>query len=360
LRSSYYGNAARNAIIFTELRKVLTTLREKDIEMIALKGAALGETVYGQRALRSMADIDLLVRKETLSRVGDLLVLKGYYPDRNNEGWLEHHYHCGFFKTVCATKVHFEIYWNVEQRTRPFKIDIDGMWERALPANIAGVEVFFLSPEDLLLYLCHHACKHKLNGIRPLCDIRETIRYYDQRINWEEIKTRSFQWRITLYVYLTLSPAKELLNAEVPESVLSAIHPEGLSDGLVDSARERVLGSAREKLLQDNARIVSQFWSIVGLKDRLTIMTGLFSPKALAKRYWIPSGSMKIYLYYPLLLKDLCARYLPILWCLFRGDQELIALAEQANNSSQLSIRGIVCIRSLITLDRLRYRERYP
>ena len=64
LRNSYYGNAARNSFLYGELSNVLNAFREKQIEVIVLKGAALAETVYPNRALRPMSDIDLLVKRE--------------------------------------------------------------------------------------------------------------------------------------------------------------------------------------------------------------------------------------------------------------------------------------------------------
>jgi hypothetical protein len=78
LRKSYYGNAARNSFLYGELRNVLNAFRDKRIEVIVLKGAALAETVYPNRALRPMSDIDLLVRKEKLTQVEATLLDMGY------------------------------------------------------------------------------------------------------------------------------------------------------------------------------------------------------------------------------------------------------------------------------------------
>jgi len=337
LRSFYYGNAARNALLFAELHRMLMELRELNIDIIALKGAAMAETVYSHKALRPMADIDLLVRNPSLPVVERLLVQKGYRPDRNNEGWQEHHYHLGFFKDVCSTKIHFEIHWNIDYPNTLFKIDIEGMWERTIRAKVAGVEVLVLSPEDLLLHLCQHACKHKLNGIRPLCDIRETIGYYEQRIDWGAIGPRSAEWRIKPQVYLTLRLAKELLSADVPNSVLDAMEPPGFDDGLLDAARERVLRYVKENVFQDNASMVFEFYSkCSGLKGTLAALTEPFTPDVMARRYWIPSASKKIYLYYPILLKDLCVRYFSVLWRVSHPHRRATAQAERQHNNARL------------------------
>ncbi|MCK4529160.1 signal peptidase I, partial [candidate division WOR-3 bacterium] len=73
LKEDYYLNAARNALIFKELGKALETFRKAGLQVIVMKGAALAEAVYGNLALRPMADVDLLVKKETLRQVDELL-----------------------------------------------------------------------------------------------------------------------------------------------------------------------------------------------------------------------------------------------------------------------------------------------
>src|SRR5262245_58242999 len=52
LREAYLANALRNTLLFQELQKILTVLRDCRKPVVALKGAALAETVYGNRALR--------------------------------------------------------------------------------------------------------------------------------------------------------------------------------------------------------------------------------------------------------------------------------------------------------------------
>jgi len=337
LRGAYYGNAARNALLFAELQSVLTRMQEFKIDVIVLKGAALAGSVYPQKTLRTMTDIDLLVRNPSLPLVEKLLLQKGYRPDRRNDGWWEHHYHWGFVKITSSMKIHFEIHWHIDYPTTPFNIDIEGMWKNAVRARVAGVDVLVLSPEDLLLHLCQHACKHKLIGVRPLCDIRETIRHYKRRIRWGEIETRAAEWRITPQVCLTLRLAKDLLGAEVPQAVLNAMRPDDFNDGLLDLARGMVLNRATENLFQDDARMVFEFYSkCSSLKGAWAALTEPFSRKAIAKRYLLPSASKRIYFYYPVLLRDLCVRYFFVLWHMVRDRQHTILSNERKPNDACL------------------------
>jgi putative nucleotidyltransferase-like protein len=203
LRSSYYTNAARNSLLYDDLKRLLLALRQEKINAIVLKGAALAETVYAHRALRPMSDIDLLVRKEQLSKVESKLLDMGYLFDghgKTKEFYLEHRYHWVFVKRS------------------DISIDIDGFWERAQWTKIAAVEALVLSPEDLVLYLCQHFWKHNLAaGIRALCDIAETTKCYGDGIDWTKIANISSEWGMNAASHLVLSLARELLDASIPK-----------------------------------------------------------------------------------------------------------------------------------------------
>lgn len=331
LRRAYYSNAARNALLYKELHQALSALRETGSAVIVLKGAALAETVYPNRALRPMSDIDLLVRKEEVSRAEAKLSAMGYVFQEHPKGeaWLrEQYYHSVFVKdAITSTEIHLEIHWHLERPSRPFQINIDGLWDRAVPATIAGVETLVLSPEDLLLHLCLHTCKHKLTGgLRPFCDIAETIRQYGQHLDWGQIQTRASQWQINQYVYLPLQLARKMLGAAVPEPALDALQPEGFDARLLDWAREEILeDKGTSPIFPD----LLQLWQGHRVKDRVAVLMKILSPTVIADYYAIPPASKKRYFYYPVRLKDLLMRYGPVLWRLARRDRQLTGLAHR-------------------------------
>ena len=69
MRRKYYAAAARNMRLYHELRKVLELFGRERIPVILLKGAHLAEAVYGNIALRSMGDVDLLVRALSMGKL---------------------------------------------------------------------------------------------------------------------------------------------------------------------------------------------------------------------------------------------------------------------------------------------------
>ncbi len=177
VRTEYFELAWRNNSLYNDLSKILKTLQQENIPVILLKGAHLAQVVYGNIALRPMGDIDLLVRKNDLPKAKELLLGLGYSPFKEID-----------IATACVGSQHLppmvkqdappvELHWTIENPTRPFTIDIDGLWQRTQPSSVANFDTLTLSPEDLLLHLCLHTSAHHLysNGLRAFCDIRETI-----------------------------------------------------------------------------------------------------------------------------------------------------------------------------------------
>jgi Uncharacterised nucleotidyltransferase len=335
LRNSYYGNAARNSFLYGELRNVLNAFRDKQIEVIVLKGAALAETVYPNRALRPMSDIDLLVKKEKLAEVEATLLDMGYVLEdraKGKEFYQERHYHWVFSK---KPDIDIEIHWHVKRPTGAFEIDIRGLWKSAQAIKVVGVEALILSPEALLLYLCQHFWKHNLNGgIRPFIDIAETGRFYQSKINWREVARLSAQWQMNPCAYLELSLARELLDAPIPESFLKELKPGNFDNAIIEWSRERVLGYGESSPFSRD--LLQLVWRGYAFNDRLRALQNVFSPSAVGREPFYPSASERIYLGYPRRIKYLLTRYGPVVWRLLSGDQKIRAAAEREDNQLRL------------------------
>ena len=183
-----------------------------------------------------------------------------------------------------------------------------------------------LAPEDMLLHLCLHACKHGLTGsLRPFCDIAATIQRYGSTLDWEQLQARAVHWRVAPYVYLPLHLARDLVGAAVPEACLTALKPEHFE--------ARLLSWATAELLEDPAMAalfpaLLRLWQGPRVSDRLAIVRQILSPATVAASYGMAPTSKRRYGYYPARFKDLLRRYGPTLWRLCRRDPYLLAAAE--------------------------------
>jgi hypothetical protein len=331
LRDAYRLNAARNTLVNTELRGILTVFRDQNIEVIVLKGAALAETVYAYRALRPMSDIDLLVRSERLAYVEAKLLEMGYGLDVGTKP--HHQYHWVFTKNASPN---VEIHWHLHRPTDPFRVDIEACWNKAERADIGGVDALVLSPADLLLHLCQHLGQHKFSGgIRPLCDLSVAVNYYADLIDWAEVARISAQWRMNPCAFVVLELARELLEAPIPMDFLEELKPVNFNPEVINWAREAVLGHGECPLVFPD--LVRLFWKGELPKERWAILRKILSRSTVAGYANGTSASRSAYLYYPLRIKQLLAEYGPTVARLWAGDQRIRAAAEAEVKQQRLT-----------------------
>jgi hypothetical protein len=78
LHKGYLASVARNTRIFSLLGEVAGIAKDEGIDLIILKGLALEKTIYGNRGLRQMNDLDILVKSEHAIKLRKALLKNGF------------------------------------------------------------------------------------------------------------------------------------------------------------------------------------------------------------------------------------------------------------------------------------------
>ena len=226
LRTGYYWNTVRNEDLYRRLGVVRAALAQEQIPTIVLKGAALAELVYPERALRSMGDVDVLVPKADLSKADRVLLSLGYTHTRelrNAEWYRQQHHHLNPHVSKDRRCV-IELHHHIVVPTSPAQPPIENLWKRARKAQVASVTTRVLSPEDLLLHLClHFWYVGERATLRILCDAAETIDWHKGRLDWDLVLDSARSYQATKYLYYALWFAQRLLGAELPADVMRAL-----------------------------------------------------------------------------------------------------------------------------------------
>lgn len=338
LREMHLHKAARSMRLRHELGQVLTLLQNAGVLVIPLKGAHLAEVVYSDPALRPMSDLDLLVKRADLAKVENTLWEAGYGPCRPFWPEAEHAVHKHLPPLVKPSAVPLEIHWTIAIPASPFRVDVDGLWTRARPAVIAGTEALVLSPEDLLLHLClHTSYQHRFAmGLKGLYDVSATLRHYRDQIDWEQLRLRARLWGAGRCVYLTLHLARQLVAAPVPDDLLSTLVPHDLDASVVRWATEQIFAEGRAAL--PSSPNLTRIWTASGLRGKMAAFLKFTfpSPQLMATMYPASPSSRRIYLYYPVRLRDVLLRYSRTAWQLVRRDKDTTAFAEREDRGNAL------------------------
>jgi hypothetical protein len=223
LQNAYYVSATRNVHLYRQLRGIIEVFNKEGISVILLKGAHLAEFVYGNPALRPMADLDILARRDDFSRIDQILLEQGYSASKEDIGFSL--LHLPVYKKENAIRI--EVHSNICVLPFSTRFDIVELWERAQVETFQGFEALTLCPVDLLVHLCVHTCiDHAFdNGIMPLVDIARTVEHYHEKLDWDEVLIRSRQWGLGSCIYLMLALAKKMLGLSTPDRVLQQLRP---------------------------------------------------------------------------------------------------------------------------------------
>ncbi len=246
LERCYFRTRLDNLRLYGRLTEVLRRFAAQRLDVIVLKGAYLADAVYADHALRSMADIDLLVRREDLARSVGLLREGGWeQPDAPAGETAADDGHQ--LPTFVRAGVPIEVHWNIEDERCPLSIDVDALWRRSRTALVAGAPARALAPEDLLLHVCLHASYNHgwlpfAQGLRPLRDIASCITHFGPGLDWGVVVRRAQEWKAGHCVWLSLVLARDLVSANVPEQPIARLAPRGADSRTVRTARRLTLG----------------------------------------------------------------------------------------------------------------------
>lgn len=239
-KKEYLHNAAHNIALLAELKSLLALFKAENISVILLKGAALLDNVYTDITNRPMADLDLLVKKESVSKLDALLKLHGYfalygdYTPYLSETANPYLSSVVYQKSTLINPI-LHLHWHLVNTLLPVKmyynlIDLEAIWQAAEPISVNGTEALVLAQHHFLIHLCEHALSHSYDKHGLLLDIHKLIGHYDNRLDWQKVIDETLRFGLSRPVYYSLYfTAKSFDDTQIPQSVLDRFKPKQMS-----------------------------------------------------------------------------------------------------------------------------------
>ncbi|MEN6551688.1 MAG: nucleotidyltransferase family protein, partial [Methanobacterium sp.] len=92
LKEFLKNNATKNLLFLKELISIIKLLNKHDIKSVPYKGPILAQQVYGNLTMRQFGDLDLLVKKDDVPIIKEVLISKGYKPEFDLDSIQEQNY----------------------------------------------------------------------------------------------------------------------------------------------------------------------------------------------------------------------------------------------------------------------------
>jgi Fe2+ or Zn2+ uptake regulation protein len=220
LRMQYMQNTARNYKMTAELLRVLDALQKEGIKAVPLKGPVLAQTVYGDIALRTFCDLDILVTPENVERALGIMQECGY----RSEHEISASKRCALMKTAhhhhlfnAQSGITAELHWMIAPSYYGMKTDAAGILSRSGRILLLEKDVAGISAEDMLILLCQHGTKHTWEKLSWICDVAGLAAKESGNLpaTWQRAK-KAGEERVFLIGILL---ARELLLLDAPEDI---------------------------------------------------------------------------------------------------------------------------------------------
>ena len=163
LDGAFYKNTLIDCNQMYEAQALVKMFREEGVDFSLLKGLHL-KKCFPQSVMRSMSDLDILVRTEQLEKVKEMIQPKGYKFETETDHvteWSKGDY------------IHLELHKKLVPRNQPFGEYYADSWRFFKPVE-EGSNEYAMSPSDEYIFLFLHFAKHYISGgvgIRQMLDL---------------------------------------------------------------------------------------------------------------------------------------------------------------------------------------------
>lgn len=238
---------ANGTALVAQLFDILDVLAADEIPALPFKGPVLGMLAHASATIRPSRDIDVLVHRADMDRAAAALRRLGYrlgesispralaaYYDDNGQVIL-------FAEGRTAVEPH----WAFAPRALDVNLDMNSIWDRARPLELAGRVVLSLSPDDTLLTACLHGCKDKWWRLLWVADIAAFI-HRRPTVDWTALMERAETAGVRRMLLLGLALVQDLFSTALPVAVSSAIEHDLMCRWLVQQSKNHLFGQVAD------------------------------------------------------------------------------------------------------------------
>lgn len=290
LKLRYLGSLRHNLHLKDEVKRILSSLNKKGIAAIPLKGPIASEQVFGDIALYTSSDIDILVRPSDIEEAKRVLIEMGYseVEGLTEEDYTRISYH---LPPYVKNDFYVEVHWNLTMRY--FNSSPDFWWEGVSEIECDGERFLSLSPERYILYAIFRLFSHAFYPLKFHVFLAGLLDFYCERINWDSLSLMAKEIGMEKLLGFTFSMMKDFFDMDIPFRFKE--------DGIL---MNRIKGMILKGLFDEEPvltrRMIIYSYLQGSIRGYLSILTRRLFPSVaeIRSRYGIKPGSKRLIFYY--------------------------------------------------------------
>jgi len=215
----YRNNGARNLMMTGYLARVLALLKKHDMPAMPFKGPVLAIDLYGDSALRTFGDIDVLIQRDHLLHAVNVLAAEGFLPSfpLNDQQLLRLSETDNEYPLLHKTRgISLDLQWEITGGYFPSQMTFEDLYRNHKTMEIGGEELAVFSDEDLLFYLCVHGNQHTWKQLDHICCIAGLIARSPD-LDWNAVFQTAARYKGLRMLCIGLLLARHLFDTVLPE-----------------------------------------------------------------------------------------------------------------------------------------------
>lgn len=228
LKKSFLIQVRNSDQIEMYIKKVVNAFEKENIDHIFLKGYEI-KHCYPIPELRSMSDVDVVIRREDREKSDRVLKELGYEGNYTNcEVW-------DYRKKLSYIEVHTSMVSDEIKQGIDYSEYFSNPWEHAVLKNN---NTYKLDDEYHLIFLLVHMAKHFAEcgcGVRMFLDIDFYLKKYAKSLNWNYIWGELNKLKLVTFTEIIFTLCNKWFDSEIP------IEPIELESDFYEKITENVL-----------------------------------------------------------------------------------------------------------------------
>jgi hypothetical protein len=201
-----------------ELFRVLDRFASERIGALVVKGPVLAMQAYGDPAIRSYGDLDLLVRQRDIRRATELMCAAGFTPSIPLSAIEAGKIPGQYLFSMPDSQLIVELHNDRTLRYFPRRLPLEDFFSRQIRVRLDSHEVPALSAEDELVLICIHGAKHFWERLMWIADVAALV-FRQTAIDWEGLADSAREVGAERMLHTGLRLASDLLKTQLPDEV---------------------------------------------------------------------------------------------------------------------------------------------
>jgi hypothetical protein len=216
-----------------ELFRILDRFASEGIGALVVKGPVLAVQAYGDPAMRSYGDLDLLVRQRDIRRATELMSAAGFVPavplSAIDAGKIPGQY----LFSKADSKLIVELHNDRTLRYFPRRLPLEEFFARQIRVRFDAHDAPALAVEDELVLICIHGAKHFWERLMWVADVAALVSR-QTGIDWERVADPARAVKAERMLHTGLRLASDLLKVQLPGKIQAAVQADGVAARLAE------------------------------------------------------------------------------------------------------------------------------